>query len=41
MERPAYQEDGVVDGEAFQEVGKAGLQLHVLPLHNPYAQQVS
>jgi hypothetical protein len=37
----AYQEQDVIDGEALEEVGKAGLQLHVLLVEHPHAQDVS
>jgi hypothetical protein len=37
----AYQEQNVIDGETLEEVGKAGLQLYVLLVEHPHAQDVS
>ena len=37
----AHQEDGVEDGEALEEVGEAGLQLHVLLVEGPDTQEVA
>jgi hypothetical protein len=37
----AYQKQDVIDGEALEKVGKAGLQLHVLLVEHPHAQDVS
>ncbi len=36
-----YQEHRVVDWETFEKIGKTGLQLYLLPLDDPDAQQVS
>jgi hypothetical protein len=37
----SYQEERVVDGEALEQVGKAGLQLHVPLVEHPHAQNIS
>ena len=37
----AHEEDGVEDGEALEEVGEAGLELHVLLVEGPDTQEVA
>ncbi len=36
-----HQEEDVIDREALEQVGEAGLQLHVLLVEDPHAQDVS
>ena len=41
LEGDAGEEDAVKDGEAFQQVGKAGLQLDILLGQRPHADDVT